>query len=252
MNPTQDNYQDYKAWFDWWLDDEPPSHQDQVILNHIHAQHMATRSEAEPVHEDLREPRQLVIKFSISRHWLSKASLALCSATLAITVLASLAFKSMPVKAHNPLAYSEQQTSSGQSSPKVLGSATSTKASFKPVAPIGKSELANYAPGKTEYDPKYDMYTYSDTFQGSPLTVSEHKLISKFSSTADAVNKLAAQIDATQKIDLISGSAYLKNNPPGSSEAQDIILSEGNLLLYVESQYSHSVADWQVYLNSLQ
>ena len=45
---TKNSYNDYNAWFDWWLSDEPPTQFDQVKLQQVHQQQLA-QSAAQPL-----------------------------------------------------------------------------------------------------------------------------------------------------------------------------------------------------------
>ncbi|HVO86558.1 MAG TPA: hypothetical protein VMT23_02385 [Candidatus Binatia bacterium] len=266
-NKSSGTNQYYKDWFDWWLDDVQPSEADKLQLQQVHSQHLAAAKPIEQAADDY-QPKYLTLNLSLPKPSLSnlsksnfnslnlqklvsskfgKAALAVCASLLIISVGYGL------VGRHGVGVVAPPETAASKALATAGGSAISvsrTYASFKPVAPIGKPQLANYAAGQTTYDGLHDMYTYDDTFQGAPLTVSQHAVTSQYTSATDAVTKIAAQIGATNKIQLTNGTAYLKTDPV--SNAQDIILSVRGILLYVDSKTSHSPADWQVYLVGLQ
>jgi hypothetical protein len=120
---------------------------------------------------------------------------------------------------------------------------------FKPIAPSDKPQLARL--GSAAYNATIKSYTYYDLFLGQPLQVSQQLVPANFKSAALATQTIATSVKATTTFSTkTGGQAYLASNP--TSGLQTVIFSSHNLLIFVQSKYAHSLAEWASYLDSLQ
>lgn len=120
------------------------------------------------------------------------------------------------------------------------------KPTFTPLLPKGKSQDI----GKTaSFDGSRDTYSYGDTFNGTPLIVSQQPLPANFDSAQAAVTKIAKSLNATTPIISKVGTAYLSTD--SKSGAQTIVFSNNGVLVFVQSSFNHAASDWKYYLDSL-
>jgi hypothetical protein len=125
-----------------------------------------------------------------------------------------------------------------------------TAPSFVPISPKDKPKLTDFPPNTTSYDGKRDTFSYVDLLPGGHITVSEQPLPSNISTPQAAVNKIAAQIKATQKLTVDNGEAFMGTDPKTGS--QTLVFSLKGLLVFINSPYGHNAAIWQDYINNLQ
>jgi len=132
-----------------------------------------------------------------------------------------------------------------------LSAPTTTNASatlnFTPVVPTDESQLADL--GSNAFVPAHDSYTFDDLFLAEPLQVSEQPVPSGYSSVASAVSKVANSLHATTQIAITGGTAYLATD--SSTKKQTVVLSMNDLLLFIQSDYPHTVTQWQAYIGNL-
>jgi hypothetical protein len=132
---------------------------------------------------------------------------------------------------------------------KVASAKIVAKPKFAPVTPASKSDLAQGKDGQTAYDTLHNTFSYTDTLAGQQLTVSQQPLPSKFKSAEEAVTSIAKDIKATQPILTKQGTAYAMTDP--KSNAQTIVFSLNNLLIFINSPFTHQSGEWINYLNNL-
>ena len=133
--------------------------------------------------------------------------------------------------------------------PSTTTSSPSTKASFTPVAPATKPQLGQYAFAQTSYDSSTGIYTYIDTLDGKPFSVSQQAIPSSYTTQQAAVDQVAASINAKQTISVPAGTGYMYVNPQNGQ--QTIVFALFGVFLSINSNFTHSTSDWQSYINSL-
>jgi hypothetical protein len=132
---------------------------------------------------------------------------------------------------------------------KVASAKITVKPKFAPVTPASKTDLAAGKAGQTAYDTQHGTFSYSDTLDGHQLTVSQQPLPTKFKSAQDAVTSIAKDLKATQPILTKQGTAYAVTDPKANS--QTIVYSLNNLLIFINSPFTHQSSEWVSYLNNL-
>jgi len=121
---------------------------------------------------------------------------------------------------------------------------------FQPVVPKDKPDLANPANNqKAAFDGNRDVYSFQDTLLGTQLIVSEQSLPSKFSSGEQAVSQIGGSMGAKDSVNNSAGPALLKTD--AKSGSQTIVASIKGLLIFIQSPFRHSTADWKTYLENL-
>lgn len=120
--------------------------------------------------------------------------------------------------------------------------------SFEPVVPKDKPELAKAANNeKAAYDTNRGVYSFQDTLLGTTLIVSQQPLPEKFDSAEQAVRQVAGSLGAKEAIG--GGMAYMKTEAGNGS--QTIVTSVKGLLIFIQSPFRHSAADWKNYIETL-
>jgi hypothetical protein len=126
----------------------------------------------------------------------------------------------------------------------------SAKPTYKPVVPKSKPQLADAPADSSAYDAGRGVYSFVDVFNGTQLTVSEQPLPSKYASGEAATAAIAKQMGAKQQVNTAHGTAYIVSATKGSG--QTVVVSAGNLLLFIQTAFNHSVYDWNDYINTLE
>jgi hypothetical protein len=121
---------------------------------------------------------------------------------------------------------------------------------FVPVAPKNKPQLATGKSQATAFDGHRDTYSYTDNLDNVPLTVSEQPIPANFSSATQAVASIAKSIGAAYTLKPPGTVAYEAES--NKTSAQTIVFSADNLLIFIQSNFSHDNGTWQDYIASLQ
>ncbi len=125
-----------------------------------------------------------------------------------------------------------------------------TSPTFKPVAPKSKPNLAQGSSQATSFDGKLDSYSFTDSLNGVPLTVSQQPIPATFSSASQALSSVAKSMNAKTIIPTSSGlPAYEVFN--ANTSIQSLVFTMNNLLIFIQSNFQHSNAEWTNYINSL-
>ena len=94
------------------------------------------------------------------------------------------------------------------------------------------------------------VYAYADKIDNVPISVSEQPLPDNFKTdTANQVEQLAENFNATQKITVGDTIIYLGSSTDGP---QSVILNKSNLLILIKSESKIENASWASYVSSLQ
>jgi len=126
-----------------------------------------------------------------------------------------------------------------------LGLSTPT---FTPVAPKDKPQLAKGISGTT-FDGSRDSYSFTDVLNGTPLVVSQQPIPSKYNSPTAAVEAAAKSIGATTVLPTNNIEAYMATN--NTSKSQIIVFSMKDILLFIQSYFTHPASIWADYINNL-
>lgn len=125
---------------------------------------------------------------------------------------------------------------------------TLSKPNFIPVVPQSEASLASVGP-KSAYDGTRNTYSYSDTFQGTSLTVSQQPVPASFKSATAAITTVAKSLGAATPVLANNGTGYLATDTKSGS--QTVVFALNDVLIFVQSPFKHSAADWASYLGTL-
>ncbi len=120
---------------------------------------------------------------------------------------------------------------------------------FAPVAPKDKAGLAAGEAGKTTFDGSRNTYSYQDTLGNVPLIVSQQPIPAKFNTSQEAVSSAAQSLGAKTTFATHYGKVYMFTST--KSNAQMLVLSVNSLLVFIQSSFTHSTADYTTYINNL-
>lgn len=120
---------------------------------------------------------------------------------------------------------------------------------FTPVAPSEKSQLASASSAGTGFDGTRDVYSYNDTLSGTGITVSQQPLPTGAASPQAAIDKVAKSIGATTPVSVPNGTkGYLADSHSGN---QVVVFTVHNLLVFIQSPFTHTASDYQIYIANL-
>jgi hypothetical protein len=125
-----------------------------------------------------------------------------------------------------------------------------TTPTFVPVAPKNKPYLAQGKSQATAFDGKRDSYSFTDTLENVPLTVSEQPVPANFASASQAVTTIAKSLGATHTLQTHGLVAYEAKSD--KSATQTIILVNNDILIFIQSNFPHDDGTWEGYIDSLQ
>ncbi len=126
------------------------------------------------------------------------------------------------------------------------------KPTYAPVVPVSKPSLAvSSTTSGAAFDGTKNAYSYNDTFMGTGLTVSEQPMPSKgYPSTQAAIDKIAQNIGARTPVKVPNGTTgYLSNDVKSGNNI--VVFTLNDLLVFIQSPFTHSASDWQLYIASL-
>ena len=126
---------------------------------------------------------------------------------------------------------------------------TVAKPSFQPLAPADSKNNAVNGTPQVAYDTKRNTYSFTDTIGGHAVVVSQQPIPATYKTAVDAVSKIAISLKANQTATTDSGAAYIASD--AKSNTQTVVFSKNNLLVFVQSPFSHTTAQWQAYINAL-
>jgi cytoskeletal protein RodZ len=127
--------------------------------------------------------------------------------------------------------------------------AAPVKPAFTPLAPVDSTNNAVHGTPQVAYDAKRNTYSFTDTIKGNAIVVSQQPIPATYKTAVDAVSKIAVSLKANQAITTNGGTAFIATDP--KSNAQTVVFSKNNLLVFVQSPFTHVTTDWQSYINSL-
>jgi len=125
---------------------------------------------------------------------------------------------------------------------------TYSKPDFSPVAPASEATLLNPGHGAI-FDGVKDTYSYEDKLDNVEIIVSEQPIPSNFSSAKVALLSIAKSINAATLLVTKSSTGYLATDTV--SNQQTVVYTLDNLLIFIQSPFTHPTSAWIGYLNSL-
>jgi hypothetical protein len=126
---------------------------------------------------------------------------------------------------------------------------TPVKPAFTPLAPVDSTNNGAHGTPQVAYDAKRNTYSFTDTIKGNAIVVSQQPIPTTYKTAVDAVSKIAVSLKATEAVNASSGTGYIATDP--KSHAQTVVFSKNNLLVFVQSPFTHASAEWQTYINGL-
>lgn len=134
---------------------------------------------------------------------------------------------------------------SGPSKPAIpVAGAIKTEADFKVMTPQVEQASAQ------KYDAKRDLVTYTTTFSGVRLTVSQQLIPAKFAKDPAALMKTADSIRATQRIDTRRGALYIATNEQAGNQLA--VFTTKELLILIQTDRKLDDASWKSFIEQLQ
>ena len=135
---------------------------------------------------------------------------------------------------------------SGSSQPapaKTIPGVAKTKADFKILTPPAVQASA------PRYDSKRDLVSYTTTFSGVRLTVSQQALPATFAKDPAALLKTADSIRAKQRIDTIKGPVFIATNDPAGDQLA--VYASPQLLVLIHTDRKLDDASWRSFIELL-
>lgn len=137
-----------------------------------------------------------------------------------------------------------QRLASRHTKKATLGQSTQqAKPSFKPLVPVDDNKQST----PTHYDAEHKVLSFTDTYAGASLTVSEQELPEKFKGNEAAFKEMAKSFGAEKNIDVGIGTLYVA----GYEQNQFGILRTEKFLLFLRSNKQLPTEAWKDYLATL-
>ncbi|MDB5182047.1 MAG: hypothetical protein JWP13_810 [Candidatus Saccharibacteria bacterium] len=127
--------------------------------------------------------------------------------------------------------------------PDIKAAATErTKPDFQPLVPSAEKASA------TRYDGKRNMVTYTTTFSGIRITVSQQGLPDSFKKDPAAMLKAADSIKANQRIETDRGALSIATNEGGDQMA---VFADEHVLLFIHAATKLDDVSWKSFIELL-
>lgn len=125
-----------------------------------------------------------------------------------------------------------------------VAAAERTEPAYQPLVPSAEKASA------TKYDAKRDLVSYTTTFSGSRITVSQQPLPASFSKDNDALKKAADSITATQQLDTDNGPLYIATKE--DTNDQMALYASQDVLLFIHADRKLDDVSWKSFVELLQ
>jgi hypothetical protein len=123
-----------------------------------------------------------------------------------------------------------------------------TKPNFTPLVPSNQPNFSSVGQ-EAAFDATKDVYSYQDSLDGTQFTLSQQPVPANFSSAKDAVQSVAKSLSASTALITKTGTAYLATD--SQSNSQIIVYTVDDLLIFIQSPFTHPGSDWVNFLNTL-
>lgn len=131
-----------------------------------------------------------------------------------------------------------------------LKTATASSPSYTPVVPENKTELASTKTAGTGFDGSRDTYSYQDSISGLAFTVSQQPMPTGNSTPQAKIDKIAKAIGGTTVVKIPNGTkGYISGDVKSGNQV--IVFTLHNLLVFIQSPFSHTPSDWELYIATL-
>ncbi len=121
---------------------------------------------------------------------------------------------------------------------------------YRPLVPPEKVNGETQTASSPVFDSKRKLFTFTDVFLGSNLTINQQPLPEKFIKQPGAIVDLAKSIGATENVTSIVGKAYLHTDE--FSGAQRLMVVNDKMLMFIQGTKKLQPSDWVEYLQSLE
>ncbi|MDB5175373.1 MAG: hypothetical protein JWM81_231 [Candidatus Saccharibacteria bacterium] len=118
---------------------------------------------------------------------------------------------------------------------------------FSPITPT-KDAATTSTKTQIAFDAVHNVYSFSDSFKGNNLVVSQQPIPAKFKSGSEAVSTIAASLSAKQSTPVDGGVAYIASD--AKSGAQTVVFTKNDLLIFIQSPFRHDASDWKTYIDT--
>jgi len=122
--------------------------------------------------------------------------------------------------------------------------AVKTQADFKVLTPATEQASAQ------KYDAKRDLVTYTTTFSGVRLTVSQQALPANFDKDPAAILKTADSIRAKQMIETVRGPLYIATNDEAGDQLA--VYASKDLLVLIHTDRKLDDESWKSFVEQLE
>jgi hypothetical protein len=170
--------------------------------------------------------------------------LALAAAVVAVLMVSGVV--GLKVKGH----LADAAATKAAKSVALKAATANAKPSFTPLAPADSKNAAANGTPQVAYDGKRNTYSFTDTVQGQAIVVSQQPIPSQYKSAAAAVADVAAKLSAKTGVATSAGTAFIASD--AKSNSQQLVFTKNNLLVFIQSPFSHSSDLWKAYINNLQ
>lgn len=124
-----------------------------------------------------------------------------------------------------------------------VAAAQRTEPAYDPLVPSAETA------GTTQYDGKRDLVTYTTSFNGARITVSQQSLPASFALDPKALEKAADNIKAEKRIETSKGPLVIATNPEAGN--QMAIFADKHVLAFVFSNRKLEDSAWKSFIELL-
>lgn len=121
--------------------------------------------------------------------------------------------------------------------------AVRTEPAYRPLVPSAETVSA------TRYDGKRDLVSYTTTFSGVRITVSQQGLPAGFAKDPASLQKAADSIKATKRIETARGIVYVAEDD--SAGNQMAVFAGEDVLLFIRTDTRLDEASWKSFVELL-
>jgi hypothetical protein len=99
------------------------------------------------------------------------------------------------------------------------------------------------------FDGKRNLVSYTTTFSGTRITISQQKLPSSFTKDPNSLTKAAEKIRANQRIDTDKGPVYVGTDEKGNEQLA--VYTGDNVLLFLHTDTVLAPPSWKAFIEQL-
>lgn len=125
-----------------------------------------------------------------------------------------------------------------------VSAAERTEPDYRPLVPSAEKASA------TRYDAKRNLVSYTTTFSGVRITVSQQAVPANFKKDSESMVKAADSIGAKQRIETARGALYIATNEEVGNQLA--VFTEQNVLLFIHTDRKLDDMSWKSFIELLQ